>query len=170
MKYFRWEILRNTKPEINWENPCPPSRKLPNSLNAKLGWNGMLKEGALKLPCWPCLSWAASSDSDLPSDLSATEIWEIFPSDWTQFLVEIIRRCKHCNYWWWVWWCWGIVTAGGININYQKYFIIQLLQASICHCNRCKAIFTLELILLSFKLGKLIQNILSSQSPDTIGW
>ena len=64
----------------------------------------------------------------------------------------------------------ALVVTAGININYQKCFIIQLLQVSICHCNRCKAIFTLELILLSFKLGKLIQNILSSQSPDTIGW
>ena len=104
MKYFRWEILRNTKPEINCWNPFPPSRKLPNSLNAKFGWKGMLKAGALKPPPCPCLSWAASSD--LPSDLASAETCQIFPSDWTQFLVEIIQRCKHCNYWWWGGECW----------------------------------------------------------------
>ena len=96
--------------------------------------------------------------------------WERPPLGWkmrnislwltTQFLVEISSN--------------GVKIAStggeGIIINYQKYFIIQLLQDSICHCNGCKAIFTLELILLSFKLGKLIQNILSSQHPDIIGW
>ena len=78
MKYFRWEILGNRKPEMNWENPFPPSRKLPNSLKAKFGWKGMLKAGALNPPGGPpCLSWASSIESDLPS----AEKWEIFSSD-----------------------------------------------------------------------------------------